>query len=207
MKETIEGLNKIFNCLNTEYFNEELTLPLFEIKKLREPWGKIEKQFVIKNKGDFSIVYKLPLSILQESIINVSLCVFHNMIHQYDFMNDNNMSSRADEYHNRRFKDFAESCGLDTFYTSKNGYIIKSTKAFEDVIKKNNLVINCKKLYYEKKDTGTCRNNRYVDDNPNHSPVWIPTKDRIIFCLDGMEDIANEIEKKYGIKRMYVSDK
>lgn len=193
-------IEKIFNSFNRLYFNNALSLPL--ITYGNNSYGALNKNAVTKNGSFYSHEMTLPIEILNKNIDEIAACVLHNMIHEYDFIYEKKMSSRGGTYHNKKFKEFAEKCGLQCINAGeKNGWTTHTNNTFKD---------KCEKLGFEKKwskrytfksgkrDSSTVK---YIDEESKES-VRGTKSNHILFCFDDCPEIAEEIEKKYGKKRM-----
>lgn len=197
-------IEKIFNAFNKLYFNNSLSLPL--IKYGNNSYGALNKNAVTKNGSSYSHEMALPIEILNKNIDEIAACVLHNMIHEYDYVYDKKMTSRGDTYHNQKFKEFAEKCGLKCEYAgSKNGWTTHTNDMFKSKCAELGFEKKWSKRYtYNsgKKDSSTVK---YIDIVSNES-VRGTKPNHILFCFDDCPELAIEIEKKYGKKRMVTSN-
>ena len=207
--EWMEGVNvnkvvsceieKIFNSFNELYFDNSLSLPL--IKYGNNFYGALNQNAVTKNGSSYSHEMTLPVEMLNKTIDEIAACVLHNMIHEYDYVYEKKMASRGDTYHNQKFKLFAEKCGLSCEYTDKNGWITHTNDSFRQQCVELGFKKEWSKRYTfksGKKDSSTVK---YIDKASGES-VRATKPNHILFCFDDRPEIAAEIEKKYGKKRM-----
>lgn len=196
-------IEKIFNAFNKLYFDNLLSMPMVTFGE--SSYGILNKNSVIKNGSSYSNELMLPIEILNDDIDEVAACVLHNMIHIYNYVYDKHMVSRGDTYHNKRFKEFAERCGL----SCKN---LGGGKGW-DTFTNETFKAKCKELGFEKtwnkrytaKGFSNSSTVKYIDEFSNET-VRGTKKNHILFCFNDRPDIAEEIEKKYGRKRMVVSN-
>ena len=194
-------IEKIFNAFNELYFDSKLPPPLVTYGNCS--YGTLNKNAVVKNGSLYSHELMLPVEILNNSIDEIAACVLHNMIHIYDYVYDKHMVSRGDTYHNKRFKEFAEKCGL----TCRDLGDAKGWETFtNEEFKKKCLELGFKKSWSKrytvpsnmKTNSSTVR---YIDEVSNEI-VRGTKKNHILFCFNDCPELADEIEKKYGKKRM-----
>ena len=201
MNKTVScEIEKIFNSFNQLYFNNSLSMPL--ITYGNNFYGALNKNAVTKNGSLYSHELTLQIKMLNEDIYEIAACVLHNMIHEYDYIYEQKMTSRGDTYHNKKFKEFAEKCGLRCEYNSKNGWSTYISQEFKN---------KCIELGFRKKwskrytlpTTHLTRSStvKYIDEFSKES-VRGTKPNHILFCFDDCPEIAIEIEKKYGRKRM-----
>lgn len=198
-------IEKIFNTFNKLYFDNKLPMPL--ISYGNNSYGSLNKNAVTKNGSLYSHELTLPIEIINKDIYEIAACILHNMIHIYDYVYEKNMVSRCDTYHNKRFKEFAEKCGL----TCKNlGNANGWDTLVNDKFKAKCDEFGFKKTWnkrYTVDDGKVCPNQsmvRYVDEKLNEI-VRGTKRNHILFCFNDRPDIAEEIEQKYGRKRMIMS--
>lgn len=136
MKELVKNsrvtgyLEKIYRELNTDKFNGQLEEPVITIQSTRNAYGHVTCGKVWKiNKGS-DCLYRYELNIgagtLDRPIESVVSTMLHEMVHIYNLMNDIQDCSRGNTYHNKKFKDKAESVGLCIEYDKRIGWSITS---------------------------------------------------------------------------------
>ena len=193
-------IEKIFNSFNKLYFDNALFLPL--IKYGNNTYGALNQNAVTKNGSSYSHEMTLPIEMLNKSIDEIAACVLHNMIHEYDYVYAKKMTSRGDTYHNQKFKAFAEKCGLSCEYTgAKNGWITHTNDAFKQQCINLGFKKEWSKRYTFKSGKKDSSAVKYIDKASGES-VRATKPNHILFCFDDCPEIAAEIEKKYGKKRM-----
>lgn len=202
MNKTVSNeIGKIFNVFNKLYFNNLLSLPL--VTYGNNSYGALNKNAVIKNGSSYSHELVLPIEILNKDIDEIAACVLHNMIHEYDYIYEKKMASRGNTYHNKRFKEFAEKCGLKCECDDKNGWKTYTNKEFKDKCIELGFKKSWSKRYTIAAPVRASSTVKYIDKDSNES-VRGTKPNHILFCFDDCPEIAVEIEEKYGKKRMIV---
>lgn len=116
-------LNKIFDLLNAEYFESALSRPTITIQSTPKAYGHFslkEDTWISKLGATHEI--NIGAGTLARPIEEVTATLLHEMIHYYNFQNGVKDTSRGYTYHNRRFKDAAEQCGLCVEHSDKYGW-------------------------------------------------------------------------------------
>lgn len=101
-------LNKIFKGANEHFFDNELEMPTITIQSTAGAYGHITVSKVWEN-ADGVKTYELNIGAdtLARPIENVVATMLHEMVHLYHLMNG--IKDCSGYYHNKRFKDTAES--------------------------------------------------------------------------------------------------
>ncbi len=117
-------LEKIYRQLNNDYFNNELEEVVITIQSTKGAYGHVTCGKVWKT-GDCSR-YELNIGAgtLYRPIENIVATMLHEMVHIYNLMNDIKDTSRGNTYHNKRFKEKAESVGLIIEHDKRIGWSI-----------------------------------------------------------------------------------
>ena len=134
-------LNKVFDLLNEEFFENTLSRPTITIQSTPRAYGHFslrEDTWVSKLGGTHEI--NIGAGTLARPIEEVAATLLHEMVHYYNFENGVQDCSRGSTYHNRRFKASAEAHGLRVEHTDKYGWSRTSpSDALLDFILKNEL--------------------------------------------------------------------
>ena len=128
-------LEKMFDVFNKEFFDAELETPLFRLESNCNKDGAFISDAVINQGKVYSHEIVIPVKILNEDIEKIAVCLLHNMIHYYAFINDFKVCSRGDSYHNKKFKSIADFCGLTCKYDRLTGWITSSNSKFSKLCK------------------------------------------------------------------------
>ena len=116
-------LNKIFDLLNEEYFESELTRPVLTLQSTPRAFGHFtlrEDTWVSKLGASHEI--NIGAGTLSRPIEEVAATLLHEMVHYYNYVKGVQDCSRGNTYHNRRFKEAAESRGLIVTRSEKYGW-------------------------------------------------------------------------------------
>ena len=116
-------LNKVFDLLNEEFFENTLSRPTITIQSTPRAYGHFslrEDTWVSKLGGTHEI--NIGAGTLARPIEEVAATLLHEMVHYYNFENGVQDCSRGSTYHNRRFKASAEAHGLRVEHTDKYGW-------------------------------------------------------------------------------------
>ena len=120
-------LNKVFDMLNTEFFENALSRPTITIQSTPRAYGQIslrEDTWLSKLGAPHEL--NLGAGTLARPIENVAATLLHEMVHLYCYENGIKDTSRGFTYHNKRFKAAAESHGLIVAHHEKYGWSITS---------------------------------------------------------------------------------
>lgn len=116
-------LNKIFDLLNEEYFENALSRPTITIQSTPRAYGHFslrEDTWVSKLGGTHEI--NIGAGTLARPIEEVAATLLHEMVHYWNYERGVQDCSRGNTYHNRRFKEAAESRGLTVEHSDKYGW-------------------------------------------------------------------------------------
>lgn len=118
-------LNKIFDLLNAEYFNNELVRPVITIQSTPRAYGHFTTsehtwQRVI---GSDAHEINIGAGTLARPIEEVVTTLLHEAVHYYNWsIVKKNDTSRGGTYHNKIFRDAAEARGLIVSKSEKYGW-------------------------------------------------------------------------------------
>lgn len=120
-------LNKVFDMLNTEFFENALSRPTITIQSTPRAYGHFSlREDTWLSKLGATHELNLGAGTLARPIENVTATLLHEMVHLYCYENDIKDTSRGFTYHNKRFKTAAESHGLIVSHHEKYGWSITS---------------------------------------------------------------------------------
>ena len=116
-------LNKIFDLLNREFFESTLTRPTITIQSTPKAYGhfSLNKDTWISKLGGTHEI-NIGAGTLARPIENVVATLLHEMVHYFNYVNGVQDCSRGNTYHNKRFKDAAESRGLIITHSNQYGW-------------------------------------------------------------------------------------
>ena len=120
-------LNKIFDLLNEEYFENALSRPTITIQSTPKAYGHFslrEDTWVSKLGGTHET--NIGAGTLARPIEEVCATLLHEMVHYHNFVCGIQDCSRGGTYHNRKFRDSAEARGLIVEHHDKYGWTITS---------------------------------------------------------------------------------
>ena len=116
-------LNKVFDLLNAEYFENALSRPTITIQSTPKAYGHFSLNsdtWVSKLGGTHEI--NIGAGTLARPIENVVATLLHEMVHYFNHINGVQDCSRGNTYHNKRFKEAAEKRGLIITHSDKYGW-------------------------------------------------------------------------------------
>lgn len=116
-------LNKMFDLLNEAYFENTLSRPTITIQSTPKAYGHFslrEDTWVSKLGTTHEI--NIGAGTLARPIEEVCATLLHEMVHYWNYQNGIQDCSRGNTYHNRRFKETAESRGLIVSHSDKYGW-------------------------------------------------------------------------------------
>lgn len=116
-------LNKIFDLLNEEFFENTLSRPTITIQSTPKAYGHFslrEDTWVSKLGSTHEI--NIGAGTLARPIENIVATLLHEMVHYYNYINGIQDCSRGNTYHNKRFKAAAEARGLNVDYSERYGW-------------------------------------------------------------------------------------
>ena len=116
-------LNKVFDLLNDEFFESQLSRPTITIQSTPKAYGHFslrEDTWVSKLGGTHEI--NIGAGTLARPIEEVAATLLHEMVHYHNYLHCVQDCSRGNTYHNRKFKDAAEARGLIVTHSDKYGW-------------------------------------------------------------------------------------
>lgn len=116
-------LNKVFDLLNAEFFESELSRPTITIQSTPKAYGHFslrEDTWVSTLGGTHEI--NIGAGTLSRPIEEVAATLLHEMVHYWNYIHSIQDCSRGNTYHNRRFKEAAEAHGLIVAHSDRYGW-------------------------------------------------------------------------------------
>ena len=125
MSRAIGQIEKMARAINRDYFNNNLEMPIFTVQSSKgKSYGHSTKRKIWinekKNKAQYEI--NIAAEFLNCDIECTLDTLIHEMIHLYCRQNNIQEVSRGGVYHNKKFKELAEKCGLKTFQCGNAGW-------------------------------------------------------------------------------------
>ena len=118
-------LNKLFDLLNQHFFESELSKPTITIQSMPKAYG----HFSLRDDAWVSTLgatheINIGAGTLARPIEAICATLLHEMCHYYAHVHSIQDTSRGYTYHNKRFKQIAESHGLIVEHDPKYGWTI-----------------------------------------------------------------------------------
>lgn len=136
-KNAIEQLNKMFDVVNKELFENKLECPTITIQSSKKAYGHITTSKVWHSGKKESYELNIGAETLARPIEDTLATLIHECVHEFCLMNGVKDTSNRGVYHNETFKIIAESKGLKIEKDSRYGWTITSpTKKTKDLCKK-----------------------------------------------------------------------
>ena len=127
LKPVIEKLENCFSKLNEKFYNNELETPVITVSpdNTRGAYGWCTSWKAWKKENDSDGYYEINIcaEYLSRPFEEVIGTLLHEMVHLYNLQNGIQDVSRGGTYHNKKFKEAAESHGLILTKDSKYGWI------------------------------------------------------------------------------------
>lgn len=173
-------LNKVFDLLNAEFFENALSRPTITIQSTPRAYGHFslrEDTWVSKLGGTHEI--NIGAGTLARPIEEVTATLLHEMVHYYNYENGIQDCSRGNTYHNRRFKAAAEAHGLIVEHSDKYGWSHTSpSDELLDFILENRHSHKpqrvCRVPYHRDRDTQRNRNDTTAAAPVQHKEIYLP---------------------------------
>lgn len=133
MKDTVKcsralgQLEKMFRELNHDKFGDELETPIITIQSTPRAYGHVTCGKIWKKSDDTECLeLNIGAGTVNRPIENVVSTLLHEMVHIYNMQHNIQDCSRGNTYHNKHFKEKAESVGLVIDYSKRVGWSITS---------------------------------------------------------------------------------
>lgn len=117
-------LDKIFKLLNAEYFDGKLPSVIITIQSTPKAYGHFTAYDAWHTENEGFKEINIGAGTLDRPIENVTATLLHEMVHEYCLLHGIKDTSRAGQYHNKRFKQEAEKRGLHIDYNSRIGWSV-----------------------------------------------------------------------------------
>lgn len=130
MKQTVKTsraagqLEQMFRELNKHYFNGKLPEPIISLKKTPSAYGHITCAKVWQAGQESKYEINISSATLDRPIEETTATLLHEMVHEHNLENGIKDTSNNGVYHNKRFKEQAESHGLVVSHHDKYGWTI-----------------------------------------------------------------------------------
>lgn len=126
-------LEKLFNMINTDWFNGELETPIITIQSTPKAHAHVtvsNNAWTVKNEGKREL--NMGAGSLYRPIEETVATLMHECCHIYDIQNNIPDVSNNGRYHNKAFRKTAEEHGLIVEYAGTFGHAV--TSASDDLI-------------------------------------------------------------------------
>lgn len=112
MSRAVSQLEHIYNALNTDFFQDELPIPIITVQSKPGTYGHCTTSKVWQRKDGGAYELNIAAEVLNYPIEETLDTMLHEMVHLYCRENGIKEVSRGGKYHNQRFKAEAERRGL-----------------------------------------------------------------------------------------------
>lgn len=140
LSNELKKIESLFSKMNNHFFNGELPNAVLTASPCRTNgrhktmgWCSVKNIWHEKDKTSYKEI-NICAEFLTRPIEEVAETVLHEMVHLYNLENDINDTSRNGTYHNKKFKESAESHGLlvekDNKYGWTNTKLNEEAKSF-----------------------------------------------------------------------------
>ena len=126
-------LEKLFNMINSDWFNGELETPIITIQSTPKAYGHVTvsgNAWTVKNEGKREL--NIGAGTLYRPIEETVATLMHECCHIYDIQNNIPDVSNNGRYHNKAFRKTAEEHGLIVECSGTFGHAV--TSASDDLI-------------------------------------------------------------------------
>lgn len=141
-----EELNRLFDLFNNHYYSGQLRKPVVTVQtnggqgRKRLAMGRCTCNKVWKDHSTNDYYYEITIcsEYLYRSVMEICSALLHEMVHLYCNEHGIKDTSRGNTYHNKRFKELAESHGLKVSYDKRIGWSISQlTPESESLVEEN----------------------------------------------------------------------
>lgn len=122
MSRAVSQLEHIYNALNTDFFDGELQMPIITVQSKPGTYGHSSTAKIWKRKNEDTYAINIAAEVLNFPIEETLDTMLHEMVHLYCRERGIKEVSRNGTYHNKRFKEIAESHGLTCIPCGKYGW-------------------------------------------------------------------------------------
>ena len=117
------ALEKLFRQLNDRFFDGEIETPIITIQASSRSYAHVSVDKISTVDGqEARRELNLSATYLQRDVSEISASLLHECCHLYAMQNGIKDTSRNGSYHNKRFKEIAESHGIIVSYDPRIGW-------------------------------------------------------------------------------------
>lgn len=127
MSRAVGQLEKIYNCLNVDFFEGALPTPIITVQSKPGTMGHCSVAKVWQRPQDSTYELNIAAEVLNFPIEETLDTMIHEMVHLYCRENDIKEVSRGGKYHNGKFKEEAEKRGLECYKCGQYGWNTRPT--------------------------------------------------------------------------------
>lgn len=120
MSRAVGQLEKIYNCLNLDFFDGALPVPIITVQSKPGTMGHCSVAKVWQRPDESTYELNIAAEVLNYPIEETLDTMIHEMVHLYCRENGIKEVSRGTQYHNGKFKEEAEKRGLTCVYTGNH---------------------------------------------------------------------------------------
>lgn len=145
-----QELNKLFDELNKIKFSNNLEKPIIVVQSDKRAkaygWCSLKKVWVENEQEKYEIT--ITAEFLNRPYEEICGTMLHEMVHLYNIQNEIKDNSNNGIYHNKKFKESAETFGLIVDKSEKHGWAItKLNQQNIDLVNKFDINKDVFKLY------------------------------------------------------------
>lgn len=123
-------LNRLFDLFNDRFYSGQLRKPVVAVqtnggkgrRRLSMGWCTCDKIWKDHSTNDYYYEITICSEYLYRSVEEICSTLLHEMVHLYCNEQGIKETSRSNTYHNKRFKELAESHGLIVTYDERIGW-------------------------------------------------------------------------------------
>ena len=127
MSRAVGQLEKMYNALNADFWGRALPLPIITVQSTPGTWGHCTVGKVWKRKDGETYEMNIAAEVLDQDLEEILDTLLHEMVHLYCRENGVKEVSRGGKYHNGKFKELAEKCGLVCVKAGQYGWNTQGT--------------------------------------------------------------------------------
>lgn len=127
MSRAVGQLEKIYNALNTDFFEGALPVPIITVQSKPGTYGHCSVSKVWQRKDGNTYELNIAAEVLNYPIEETLDTMIHEIVHLYCRENGIKETSRGGKYHNGRFKAEAEKRGLECYQCGPYGWNTRPT--------------------------------------------------------------------------------
>ncbi|MBQ2062280.1 MAG: SprT-like domain-containing protein [Oscillospiraceae bacterium] len=122
MSRAVGQLEKMYNTMNADFYDGALPVPIITVQSKPGTWGHCTTAKVWKRKDGGAYEMNIAAEVLDREIEEIIDTILHEMVHLYCRENNIKEVSRGGKYHNGKFKELAERCGLKCVKAGQYGW-------------------------------------------------------------------------------------